>query len=519
MSTQNPDFFPDLLTELAASAAILDSTFNLIWHNQSFAQFIAQFHPGRPLESLVGASLPTLWPDARRLLEPFLQQLQAGEPVQTETVNIRRGGAETYWDLLVRPYPQSSATLQFILILHDVTDHILAYQGLERQMADRMRKLKALYDVMQVASESLDLNTMVMRALQRVLTAVQAAVGMVHLLDESGEHLHLAGHFGLTEAMQKELTAAPADVGLAGQVLKKKTPVVVTDIRANAYTRPIFRQSGLNAFVGVRMRVKGHSIGVLSAFWERQRPLSPENIELLDSTADQMAAIIESHRLRQKAEQLAVMEERNRLARDLHDSVSQALYSMSLLAVAGRRLAKSGSNPELLDETLAELSLTSQQALKEMRLLLYRLRPLALQLDGLVETLQHRLDAVEKRAGVDARLLAENLPPLLPTVEETLYHIAQEALNNALKHADATAVTVQIAQEPDGAVRLVVTDNGRGFDPDAAMFQGGMGLANMRQRAESRGGTLEIVSSPGQGCTVTVRLYPGNFVDVIYQHE
>jgi signal transduction histidine kinase len=316
--------------------------------------------------------------------------------------------------------------------------------------------------------------------------------------------------------MLPSLTIMPIDAGLTGQVLARKSPVIVPDIRADQNTRPVVRQSGLKAYAGVTLRLKGRIIGVLGAFWDVKRPLHPEDVDLLDSAADQIAVAIESHRLRQKAEQLAVMEERTRLARDLHDSVSQALYSMSLLATAGRRLSQSGSNQALLDETLLELGTTAQQALKEMRLLLYRLRPLALQLDGLAETLQHRLDAVEKRAGVDARLMVDDLPPLLPAMEETLYHIVQEALNNALKHADATAVTVKLTQEADGVVQLVVADNGRGFDPVEVLHQGGMGLANMRQRAESRGGMLTVDSSPGQGSTITARLRPNDFVEVVY---
>jgi signal transduction histidine kinase len=500
--------FDERFAQFPANVALFDPDWTLLDCNQKFAQFVLSPEPLLERPSLIGENLLVLWPEAQHLLAPYLQRLQAGDPMHMETVNIRRGEIETYWDLVVQLYSLPADPPQFVLIMYNVTNHILAYQGLERQMADRMRKLKALYDIMQVAGESLDLTTMVMRALRRVLTAVQAAVGMVHLLDDDGQQLQLAGHFGLTPAMEKELAAAPIDVGLAGQVLKKKSPIVVADIRADAHTRPIFHQSNLKAFVGVRMRVKGHVIGVLSAFWEGKRPVYLENIELLDSAADQMAVAIESHRLRQKAEQLAVMEERNRLARDLHDSVSQALYSMSLLATAGRRLAQSGSNQTLLDDTLLELGTTSQQALKEMRLLLYRLRPLALQFDGLAETLQHRLDAVEKRAGINARLIMPGELPLLPPdIEETLYHIAQEALNNALKHADATAVTVQLTLEADGVVQLVVVDNGRGFDLTLALETGGMGLANMRQRAESQGGALTIESLPDQGTTIIAQVY------------
>jgi nitrogen-specific signal transduction histidine kinase len=200
MNAANPDFPDDFLNSFSANIAIFDSEFNLIWHNHAFAHFVSQFNPGKQ----AGTGLAAVWPDAQYLLAPYLQRLQTGDPMYMETVNIRRGETETYWDLVVRPYPILSDPPQFVLMMHDVTNHILTYQGLERQMADRMRKLKALYDVMQVAGESLDLTTMVMRALRRVLTAVQAAVGIVHLLDEAGQQLQLVGHFGLTEAMQEE---------------------------------------------------------------------------------------------------------------------------------------------------------------------------------------------------------------------------------------------------------------------------------------------------------------------------
>jgi signal transduction histidine kinase len=119
-----------------------------------------------------------------------------------------------------------------------------------------------------------------------------------------------------------------------------------------------------------------------------------------------------------------------------------------------------------------------------------------------VGALQHRLDAVEGRAGVQARLLADETLELSGAVEEELYHIAQEALNNALKHAGATAVTVQINASA-GQVELVITYNGHGFDP-AAVGQAGLGLTSMRERAAKLGGSLSIVSAPGQGATVKV---------------
>jgi signal transduction histidine kinase len=140
-----------------------------------------------------------------------------------------------------------------------------------------------------------------------------------------------------------------------------------------------------------------------------------------------------------------------------------------------------------------------------MRLLVYQLRPLVLKREGLVGALQQRLDAVEKRAGVDARLLVEGSVELPAEVEEGLYRIAQEALNNALKHAAPTSVTVRIRTDARG-VMLEVSDDGRGFDPEGVSDEGGMGLANMRERAERLGGSLVVLSAPGEGTTVRLSL-------------
>jgi signal transduction histidine kinase len=193
----------------------------------------------------------------------------------------------------------------------------------------------------------------------------------------------------------------------------------------------------------------------------------------------------------------AALEERRRLARDLHDSVTQSLYSLTLLAEATRRLAKAG-DLERVENQVARLGETAQQALKEMRLLVYELRPLPLEQEGLIGALQQRLDAVEKRSGVNARLLIENVDRLPEPIEAALYFITQEALNNALKHASATSVTVKLSGQPQ-RVLLEVIDNGHGFDRTANTDRGGLGLTSMRERVERLGGALTIESTVGSG--------------------
>ncbi|HMN30723.1 MAG TPA: histidine kinase, partial [Caldilineaceae bacterium] len=187
----------------------------------------------------------------------------------------------------------------------------------------------------------------------------------------------------------------------------------------------------------------GEVYGGIALYYPQERQFSDEEIALVATFAAQAALAIENARLRERAGLAAVMEERGRLARELHDSVTQQLYSLTLLAEGWRRMAQNGQLSGV-EEALAELGQLGQQALKEMRLLVHELRPPALEQDGLLGALHQRLAAVERRAGVEARLVANDLCELPAALEAGVYRIAQEALNNALKHAEATTVTVAL---------------------------------------------------------------------------
>lgn len=210
----------------------------------------------------------------------------------------------------------------------------------------------------------------------------------------------------------------------------------------------------------------------------------------------------------QEATARATAEERRRLARDLHDAVTQSVYSLTLMSAAARRRVGQGEAQAAFDyvERLGQLA---RQALKEMRLLVYELRPAALQGEPLVTALQSRLEAVEQRAGVAARLRVDAEPQLPPHVQTQLFRVAEEALNNTLKHAAATAVDVTIGGDA-GHVRLEIRDNGVGFARDPAATPAGMGLVSMRERVSELGGAFEVDSTPGGGTTVRVILQLGN---------
>jgi signal transduction histidine kinase/ligand-binding sensor domain-containing protein len=256
------------------------------------------------------------------------------------------------------------------------------------------------------------------------------------------------------------------------------------------------------AFGAYRLRVRGiemRSYELEKQVQERTAELSETNLLLEQEIEVRKAA--EEQLATQRAE-AAVLEERSRLARDLHDSVTQSLYSLTLYADAAQRLL-STQQLDGVAENLGKAGATAKEALGEMRSLVYELLPPILEQEGLVAALEARLEAVEGRAGLETHLDVEGYDRLPAEIEAGLYGVAQEALNNALKHAHASRVSVKLHQE-GGAVVLEIVDDGVGFDPQAAQAHGGMGLRGMAERVAQMGGQLEIQSAPGEGTSVQV---------------
>ena len=203
-----------------------------------------------------------------------------------------------------------------------------------------------------------------------------------------------------------------------------------------------------------------------------------------------------------QAGELAVVQERNRLARDLHDSVTQSLYALTLQSEAAARQIQAGQ-PNLAAEQLREVSDTAQQALREMRLMIFELRPAILDQEGLIPALQTRLDAVEGRSGIRTTLRADGIDRLPLEIENGLYGIAREALNNLLKHAHAQQVELNLVRVGE-TLHFDVRDDGVGFDPTHT--RSGMGLNGMNERAVQMGGTLTIESQPQEGTRLHVEI-------------
>ena len=234
--------------------------------------------------------------------------------------------------------------------------------------------------------------------------------------------------------------------GVVGWVAQSGEPLLVSDVSQEPRYLALPEAGETRSELAVPLKTKDTVIGVLDVQSEHLNAFDEQDLTVLQSLARQAAIAIENARLYQTARQLAVVEERNRLARDLHDSVTQSIYSVRLFAEAAGRLLESG-DISLASEHLGEMQRTAQDALQEMRLLIYELRPSILGESGLAAALQSRLEAVEGRAGLETGLRLEGADRRLPPdIEALLYRIAQEALNNALRHAQARHIEVLLCQ-------------------------------------------------------------------------
>ncbi len=269
------------------------------------------------------------------------------------------------------------------------------------------------------------------------------------------------------------------------------------------FSRRLVRLTSANAALAagdLAQRVRDTSpdeIGQLGRQFDAMADQLTETLRALRQLADQNAQLAE------RAGHLAMIEERNRLARDLHDSVSQELFSLSMLAAAARRTLD--RQPTLAAQQLDEIQTMAQRALQETRSLIFALRPAALGDRGLAPALRDLAVAAHDRQGlaIDLHIEGERRLPL--EHEQALFRIAQEALANVARHSGVRAARIAL-EYSDEDVTLMVADAGRGFDTHAAPTDGSLGLHSMRERAAALGGRLELHSAPGQGTTLNVSL-------------
>jgi len=409
----------------------------------------------------------------------------------------------------------SSSDIDLLATLTNSLSLILENAKLLTDLQKRIAHLAALQETNKAILSTLDLNALLNLIIQQATSLLQAEGGILNLVDWEAQADEVFACFGTYSGSLG--IKVPLNQSLSGWVTLHNKPEisnrVIEDRRANidgkynSFSKPITNVA-IAPFT-IKDQVSGTLVVIDKLGGAAE--FNQDDLDLLVGFANQAAIAIDNAQLYQKAQALAVAEERSRLARELHDAVTQTLFSASLIAEAVP--ATWENDPNRGRELLQELRGLSRGALAEMRTLLLELRPASLLETQLEELLRQLGEAASGREGIPVDVTIEGKGTLPPEVHIAMYRIAQEALNNVVKHARASHVTIHLhyikdelsenSRENDNGVRLVIKDDGRGFDVIQTP-QHRLGLEIMRERAQAIGAKLSIDTRPGKGTLVTV---------------
>ena len=375
-----------------------------------------------------------------------------------------------------------------------------SYSQLEQRVNARTRELATLNAIAEVVSCSLNLDEILNDALDKILEVLEMDVGTAYALDDERRSLKLLAEHGLFGEFIDRVSPQPLKGSVVEEAARMGQPIVwpMEDYPEIAL-KPWLEKEAIKQIICVPLMVKGRLVGAFLFGARRSRPLSPEELSLLGSCGQQIGVAVENARLYGQAEETAAIAERTRLAREFHDSVTQTLFSASLIAEVLPDLWKMNENEGW--RRLEELRQLTRGALAEMRTLLVELRPNALVEIPLPDLLRQLCESLIGRARLPIQLSVEGQGRLPPDVQVSLYRITQEALNNVVKHSKATQAVVTLRL--DGAMHLSIEDNGCGFEI-AKVAPDHLGLKIMSERADAIGAKLSVYSEPGEGTQISV---------------
>ncbi len=333
--------------------------------------------------------------------------------------------------------------------------------------------------------------------LTRGIEALGADAGSVALLDDDETTMQILAAVGYNDNMVAQWKEFPLDHPTApiAKCVREKRLIWV-----GAEYRKLTTDLRHHSWAALPLIVDDEAIGGMGLSFTTGAPFTSSEREFANALANHCAQALQRALLTERLKQAAANEERQRLARDLHDAVSQSLFASTNIAEALYRTWR--DDPESAEAYLGELVTLNRGALAEMRTLLLELRPDSITRYQLPELLRQLLDAARSRKSIQAHFdMNAHDQPLPPETHVALYRIAQEAINNVMKHSDASQVIVAYTCT-ETAMHLTVRDNGKGFDPSNG--RNGMGMGTMRERAQSIGAALTISSQPGTGTTVEV---------------
>ncbi len=384
-----------------------------------------------------------------------------------------------------------------------------SHEQLEQRVEERTRELSSLLEISHTVASTLQLKPLLGLILDQLKLVIDYTGSSI--LTVEGDGLVFLDHRGPIPQEQLVRLHVPLEhLGPIWETIATRSSILIHDVREETPLAQALRAAMgdllattfqyVCSWMAVPLILRDQVIGMLVLTSSEEQVFTERHATLALAIANQTAIAIENARLYAQAQELAAVEERQKLARELHDSVSQALYGIALgLHTARIQLDR---DPLELPASLNYLLSLAEAALAEMRALIFELRPESLEREGLVAALSRQGAALQARHDITVQTDLCEEPALPLKVKQELYRIAQEAMHNTVKHAHARQVVLHLEQTA-GGVTLEVRDDGAGFDPNAS-FPGHLGLQSMRERITNLGGTLQIESTPGAGTCICV---------------
>ena len=364
-----------------------------------------------------------------------------------------------------------------------------------------------------IISTTLDVQQVLESILEQVEEIMLTNTCAIYELDQAKGQLRVIAQRGLPPNYAQNVII-PVGHGVVGKAVETMSPVVLENVKkewtenhAPSFIVPFLAEINFGAILATPLICRDRTLGCIAVYHQKHYKFPRAERSLLSIFADHAALAINNAWFHQKSEELSIINERNRIARELHDSVCQSMFSLVLSAEACRYAMSKDSDKVM--EIVGQIQDIAQEALAEMRSLIFELRPAALKEKGLIEALKNRITLFKKRHRIDVNFTFRGVRRLSDNVELCLYRVAQEAMANVVKHSRAHSMSITLDFGLQD-VTIVIADNGIGFDVPAALKGGKtLGLVTMRERVEACGGRLVIDSIAGRGTTVQVSIPTG----------
>jgi PAS domain S-box-containing protein len=448
--------------------------------------------------------------DTYASFDGYLDTIRSGGQILTQAVGLRKDGTAFHLEVRGTPF-MYKGKLHSLTVVRDITEQVEAYELLEKRVEERTRELSTLLDISHNVASYIELTPLLAIVLDQLKMVADYSGSSLSILE--GEDLVLVENRGPASLDQALHLHIPIKrMGSIWEMFSRREPVIIPDIRDDSPLAQAFRTmmdkhlratfGYIRSWMAVPLSHKEQIIGMLTLSSREPNYYTPRHASLALAIANQAAVALANARLYEQAQELAALEERQRLARELHDSVSQALYGITLGTHTARTLLQ--RDPSKVAEPLDYVLSQAETALTEMRALIFELRPESLEAEGLVAAISRQAAASNARHEIVVTTELCDEPDLSLKAKEELYRVVQEALHNTARHARAKKVNVSMRWDSDGLL-LEICDDGVGFDTSRS-FPGHLGLHSMRERISRLGGTLRIESTPGQGTCICAQL-------------